>query len=148
MVDRGGLYPTQTVAVYTPKEPRRGFAVRFVGRTEPWALRTVRFVGEPWSTLLVSMAVVSTLVSMAVISTVVSMAVVSTVVSMAVVSTVVSIAVVSTVLVRRTDPKLILLIFLWFRALGMTQTFSSPVLTVVFASYVLLSPVFLNSSAD
>ena len=29
-----------------PHEPNRGVAVWFVGRTEPWGLRTVRFVSK------------------------------------------------------------------------------------------------------
>ena len=45
------------------------------------------------------------------------------------------------------DPELILWIFLWFWALG-TKTFSNPVSTVLSILYVLLSPEFLNSSAD
>ena len=72
-------------------------------------------------------------------------------VSMVVVSTVVvavSMAVVSTVVVAGgMDLEVTLSIFLWFRALGRKQTFSNPVLTVVLASNILLSPVFLNPSA-
>ena len=39
--------PSRTVAVRPPHEPNRGVAVRFVGQTELWGLRTVWFVGEP-----------------------------------------------------------------------------------------------------
>ena len=45
MANRGK--PWQTVAVRAPHEPNRSVAVRFMGRTELWGLRTVRFVSEP-----------------------------------------------------------------------------------------------------
>ena len=48
ITNRSGLFPTRTVAlsrtvaVRRPHKPNRGVAVRFVGRTELWGLRTVR----------------------------------------------------------------------------------------------------------
>ena len=39
--------PWRPVVVRAPYEPNRGVVVWFVGRTEPWGLRMVRFVSEP-----------------------------------------------------------------------------------------------------
>ena len=38
--------PWRTAAVRAAHQPNRGVAVRIVGRTEPWGLQTVRFIGK------------------------------------------------------------------------------------------------------